>query len=222
MQDIVVNLWGDLACFSPPYAKLERYSYPVPTPSALRGVMASIYSKPAEFYWLIRKIEVLNPIAYMPCMRNEVKPICGTKLQPIDVSLPKNRAQRMTVFLKDVRYRVTASIIPREAGPDIEAGLRKQAIRRIQQGQCFLQPSFGLRECTCYFELADMRDLAEPIHESGDFGLMVYDTHVPSDCTVGNGKMSLSLYHCVMDNGIIEVPDYDSDDVIKAGGDAIA
>ena len=45
-------------------------TYPVPTPSAARGILASIYSKPAEFYWQVRRIEVLKPIRYATFKRN--------------------------------------------------------------------------------------------------------------------------------------------------------
>ena len=33
MKEITVEVWGDFACFTPPYAKVERLSYPFPTPS---------------------------------------------------------------------------------------------------------------------------------------------------------------------------------------------
>ena len=33
----VLEVWGDFACFSRPELKVERFSYPVITPSAARG-----------------------------------------------------------------------------------------------------------------------------------------------------------------------------------------
>ena len=50
-MEIIVDVWGDFACFSRPESKVERLTYPVPTPSAMRGVLSAIYSKPNEFYW---------------------------------------------------------------------------------------------------------------------------------------------------------------------------
>jgi len=38
---------GDYACFSRPEMKVERVSYDVPTPSALEGLIKSVYWKPA-------------------------------------------------------------------------------------------------------------------------------------------------------------------------------
>ena len=65
LKEIVIEVWGDLACFTMPYAKGERLTYPFPTPSAARGILSAIYSKPKEFRWQINRIEVLNPIRYI-------------------------------------------------------------------------------------------------------------------------------------------------------------
>ena len=59
---VTITVWGDFALFSRPEGKVERITYPVPTPSAVRGMLASIYSKPAEFYWQVQRIEVLKKI----------------------------------------------------------------------------------------------------------------------------------------------------------------
>lgn len=50
---------GDYACFSRPEMKVERVSYDVPTPSALEGLIKSVYWKPAVRYQ-INKIVVFN------------------------------------------------------------------------------------------------------------------------------------------------------------------
>ena len=68
----VLEVWGDFACFSRPDLKVERYSYPLPTPSAARGVFEAIYFKP-EFYWQVTRIETLTPPSYIALRRNEVK-----------------------------------------------------------------------------------------------------------------------------------------------------
>ena len=57
-KEAVITIWGDFACWTRPESKVERLSYPVPTPSGIRGVLASIYAKPNEFYWQVKKIEV--------------------------------------------------------------------------------------------------------------------------------------------------------------------
>lgn len=217
LKDITVDLWGPMACFTPPYAKVERYSYPVPTPSALRGILSSIYGKPQEFYWVIRRIEVMSPIQYMTVRRNEVHTFSLSGKNPKPVYIEDCRTQRATVLLKDVHYRVTASIIVVKEGDrgNVETALRKQALRRITTGQCFHQPYMGLKEYPCYFALADMD--AAPIQESHDYNLMVYDTHVPWDAEKRTGCQT-SLFNCVMVNGVIDVPDYRSPEVLKIQG----
>jgi CRISPR-associated Cas5-like protein len=47
----VLEVWGELACFTRPELKVERFSYPCITPSAARGIFDAIYTKPVEFRW---------------------------------------------------------------------------------------------------------------------------------------------------------------------------
>ena len=82
-MEIVLEVWGDFACFARPESKVERLTYPVSTPSAARGILSSIYSKPKEFYWQVNRIEVLNPIRYISFKRNEVKSRMGKALEPL-------------------------------------------------------------------------------------------------------------------------------------------
>jgi len=42
----VIEVWGDFACFTRPELKVERFSYPIMTPSAARGIFDAIYCKP--------------------------------------------------------------------------------------------------------------------------------------------------------------------------------
>jgi len=56
----VLEVWGDFACFTRPELKVERFSYPIITPSAARGIFEAVYWKP-RFRWQVGKIEVLAP-----------------------------------------------------------------------------------------------------------------------------------------------------------------
>ena len=69
----VLEVWGDYACFSRPELKVERFSYPVPPPSAVRGIFEAIYIKPKEFRWQVERVELLSPPTYIALRRNEVK-----------------------------------------------------------------------------------------------------------------------------------------------------
>ena len=41
-QEIVIDLWGDFALFTRTETKVERSTYDVPTPSAIRGILEAI------------------------------------------------------------------------------------------------------------------------------------------------------------------------------------
>lgn len=212
MKEIVIEVWGDFACFSAPYAKVERLTYPFPTPSAARGILSAVYMKPAEFRWQINHIEVLHPIRYIGFKKNEVK--CTVSSEPVFTE--DERTQRLTTALQDVRYRIAASIIPRPGFVGREPQLYEQALRRIRGGKCYFQPSLGLREFVCYFEESD--GTRPPIRQSMDAGLMVYDLFAPEDMEVTKkSKIKMSLFHAVMENGVIQVPPYDSPKVLKGG-----
>lgn len=211
-REIVLEVWGDFACFTDPASKVERRSYPVPTPSAVRGILSALYSKPPEFYWQVMRIEILNPIRYISFKRNEVK----STVKDMPIYADEDRTQRQTQALRDVRYRITAEICPRPDFRGTVEQLYSQAMRRIRGGKTFYQPSLGLREFVAYFEESD--GSRPPIQESMDLGLMVYDVFDLHDWAVRKkAKPCLSLYHARMENGVIEVPPYDSPEVLKGG-----
>ena len=54
---------ADYALYTRPECKVERVTYPVPTPSALEGMLKAVFWKPAIRY-VIDKIVVFNPIRY--------------------------------------------------------------------------------------------------------------------------------------------------------------
>lgn len=241
-SSIVVEVWGDLACFARPEMKIERNSYPVMNPSAARGLLDSIFCKPVEFRWRIERIDVLKPIRYIALRRNEVKnrvsmPAvnkmmkAGTPIEPIYADDTKEnagsdqvgRTQRQTMALKDVRYRIHALI---ECAPGMEnrlLALADQARRRIGAGKCFQQPYFGEREFVAYFELYDPSvHMEAPIPDSEDLGLMVYDTFdqgewIRGDRTVweDTGNASVSVFRARLQSGTLIIPPYDSEEVYK-------
>ena len=68
---IKLHIWGEYACFTRPEMKVERVSYDVITPSAVRGILEAIHWKPA-IRWQIDRIHVLKPIRFESILRNEV------------------------------------------------------------------------------------------------------------------------------------------------------
>lgn len=214
-EQITLEVWGDFACFTAPYGKVERLTYPFPTPSAARGIFSAIYSKPKEFYWQINRIEVLRPLSYIGFKRNEVKSTVSTK----PIFTDDDRTQRQTIALRDVRYRITATIVPRKAFIGREKQLYEQARRRIRGGKCFMQPCMGLREFVAYFEEYDPQlHTDQPIPVDMDAGLMVYDIFDLHDYSVKKKtEPKLTLFHAEMKQGVVEIPDYDSRDVLRGG-----
>lgn len=212
MNEIKVEVWGDFGCFSRAESKVERLTYPVITPSAARGILSAIYSKPPEFYWQIKKIEVLSPIRYVSIKRNEViNSKIGRGMKPMLVE--DSRTQRQTVALKDVRYRITAEIIPQKDFKDTVEQLYAQALRRIRGGKCYYQPSLGMREFVCYFsEPTDM----EPVPVDLDIGFMLYDVFDLHKYKVTKqAEPYVTVFKARLEQGVLNVPDFDSDEVLK-------
>ena len=71
-MSMLIEVWGDYACFSRPEMKTERVSYDVMTPSAARGLVEAIYWHPGMKYHIDR-IYLLKPVQFASIRRNEVK-----------------------------------------------------------------------------------------------------------------------------------------------------
>ena len=237
----ILEVWGELACFTRPEFKVERFSYPVITPSAARGIFDAIYCKPskdgyqAEFRWQVTRVEILKPIKYIALRRNEVKEkiavhsvtdwMAGNmKPEPIwadgtrdDIgSDQKGRTQRQTMALKDVRYRLSARIIPWKGFEDRLTAQEAQFRRRASQGKCLYQPYFGCREFPTYFELVDnISALTKPEHIEMDIGLMLYDVFNLSRPGTSSDSPSISLFNAKITGGVMEIPDYGSPEVLR-------
>lgn len=195
-------------------------TYAVPTPGAIRGLLSSIYSKPPEFYWQVQRIEVLSPIRYISFKRNEVKSkmmkVPETNTYKACIIIEDDRTQRQSVVLQDVRYRITAEIVPRETYANAPGNLMDQFERRAKRGQAFMQPCMGTREFPAYFEWGSSG--VRPIDVTMDLGLMVYDVFNLHKCGVTKQtEPEVSLFHARLEDGVLEIPPYDSPEVLKGG-----
>ncbi|MEG2570743.1 MAG: type I-E CRISPR-associated protein Cas5/CasD, partial [Clostridia bacterium] len=168
----------------------------------------------------ICSIEVLKPIRYITFKRNEVK----SKASRISDAAPwkscicveDDRTQRQSVVLRDVRYRVTAEMVPRPDFAYPTARLLNQFERRVEKGQCFLQPSMGTREFPAYFEAGSSS--LTPIDLDLDLGYMLYDVFNLNDWKVGKtAESEISIFHAALEHGVLMVPPYDSPLVKKPG-----
>lgn len=199
---------GPSACFTRPEMKVERVTYEVPTPSAMRGVLEAIFWKPA-FRWIIERIDVLEPISFETIRRNEV----GNRISPRSgyLLIEKERQQRAALVLKDVAYVIYAhqELTGKEPeGNDIK---KLEAIfeRRAKKGQYFHHPYLGTRE----FALSEFRLLKEgeklqPIQESKDLGWMLYDL----DFSQPKNPQPL-FFNAKLQEGVLRVPHPHSEEV---------
>lgn len=203
-----IRVSGPLACFTRPEFKVERMSYPTITPSAARGILEAVLWKPA-ILWHVDRIAVLSPIRFTSFRRNEVNnravaPALGTVKNGGGYTpfyADEDRAQRNTVALRDVDYRIDAHFSMTErAGPeDNPTKFVEMFRRRLANGQQWQQPYLGCREF-----VADVGpvngDCPTPIADTRDLGIMLWDI------IYREGANRPVFFAAKMIDGVIEVP----------------
>lgn len=204
-----VRVRGPLACFTRPELKVERVSYPVMTPSAARGILEAVLWKPG-LAWRIERIRVLNEIKFTSFRRNEVNSKAlapairvlreGGPAPVLFADEDRTRTQRNTVALSDVDYVIEAHIeLTERAGQDDNLTKFVDMFeRRLAKGQHFHQPYLGCREFVA--EIMPALDAPNPIEESRDLGLMLWDIDFGAD---GNRAL---LFRARLDKGVLTVP----------------
>jgi len=206
---IALEVWGDYALFTRPELKVERYSYDVMTPSAARGILESIFWKPAVRY-VIDSIEVLNEIKTVNVRRNEVSSkimsktvkqvMEGSKDGQLYLSTSDEIAQRASVILKDVRYVIRAHFeLTEKAGKTDNHGKFADIIRRrIEKGQCFYNPYFGTKEFPLSFRHYENKRQSFYEGVEKDLGIMLYDLEYGEE-------INPYYFKAVMKNGILDI-----------------
>ena len=221
-KEFCLEVWGPMACFTRPELKVERVSYDVITPSAARAIFEAIFWKPA-IHWQVTKIELLNPIKWTSVRRNEV----GAVASKNPIFIEDKRQQKNSLLLKDVKYRIWAKLefIPRrkrtkqsdlfdeEHHDENPAKYNAMFERRASKGQCFNQPYLGTRECVASFRLINPEsdEMAEPISESRDLGIMLYDMDFEKNLK----NPPAMFYRAKMENGVIIVPPKNSEEILR-------
>ena len=221
-KEYCLEVWGDWACFSRPELKVERVSYDVITPSAARAIFEAILFKRYAMRWQVTKIEVLNPIKWTTIRRNEVGALAGKS----SIFIEDKRQQKNSLLLQGVRYRIHAQLVfipvkdrPKEAfikhqPSDDENPMKYYQMfeRRASQGQCFTQPYLGCREFAANWKYIDNTEqLAPPLAEDRDLGIMLYDMDFEGNVQ----KPNAMFYRVRMEQGVIVVPDKDSEEVLR-------
>ena len=213
VMSISLEVWGDYACFSRPEMKVERVSYDVITPSAARGLIEAIMWHPG-MQWHIDRIQVCNPIRFTNIRRNEVKHTISARVVKnavekgtgdLYLSTSESIQQRAAMILKDVRYIIDAhfEMTERAAPGDNEGKFQEMTKRRVEKGQFYHQPCFGVREFPAHFCMCEKRpECPAELKKEIDLGWILLDMDYSDPSNIRP-----KFFRAIMRNGIIEVPD---------------
>ena len=199
---IAFTVWGRYALFSDPLTRVggEKYTYPIPTYQALKGIVESVYWKPT-LVWVVDRMRVMNPI------ENESK-----GMRPIKYGSDKNELAYYT-YLRNVAYQVEAHFEWNENRPDLAADrdenkhheIARRMVARGGRRDVFL----GTRECQAYVEPAAFGE-GEGAYDgvNMDFGLMFHGFTYPDEAVrpEERGKLTARFFTPRMRGGIIEFP----------------
>lgn len=181
-----VEVFGDYALFTRPEFKTERVSYDIMTPSAARGILESIYWKPA-INILIDKIHIYSEPQFTNIRRNEVskkinyqdgESLMKGSIKAKDYICTKDVIQqRASMVLKDVRYIIEAhfEMTDKAGETDTKEKHYNIMLRRLRKGQFFSQPYFGCREFPAHFRIVEDEVPASSLVGERDYGYMLYD-----------------------------------------------
>ena len=218
-MSISLEVWGDYACFSRPEMKVERVSYDVMTPSAARGLIEAIFWHPG-LRWVIDRIQVCAPIRFTNIRRNEVKDVISARTVKtvmdqrqgeLYLATPNSIQQRAAMVLKDVRYVIDAHFeLTDKAAPGDNAGkFQEMTRRRIEKGQFYHQPCFGVREFPAHFQMCAVRPACpDELKGERDLGWMLLDMDYSDPANIRP-----KFFRAVMRDGVIEVPPLHSEGV---------
>lgn len=195
---VSLTLVGKYALFTDPLTKLggEKYSYPVPTYQALKGILESVYWKPT-IVWYIDRVRIINQIS------TESK-----GMRPVNYSGGNDLS--IYTYLKDVEYQVEAHFEWNECRDDLIADRNENkhyfsAQRMIKKGgrrDIFL----GTRECQGYVEPCNFNTGVGYYDDEtiNNFGIMFHGFDYPDE--TGSNQLLARFWYANMCNGIITFP----------------
>lgn len=195
-NSVEFKVYGKYALFSDPITRVggEKFSYQVPTYQALKGILESVYWKPA-FIWHIDKVRIMKFI------QTESKGI-----RPIKYGKKGNDLSHYT-YLKDVEYQVLAHFewnknrieLEDDSNENKHHNIAKRMIEKGGRRDVFL----GCRECQGYVEpcefgegKGDYDDILEL-----DFGVVFHGFNYPDE--TGKDEFGVRFGNVIMKNGII-------------------
>lgn len=220
-MSVKMEVWGDYACFSRPEMKVERVSYDVMTPSAARGILEAIYWHPG-MKWIVDRIQVCSPICFTNIRRNEVKDTIGwSKVKTVMtkgsgelyLAAPDSIQQRAAMVLRDVRYVIEAHFVMTDRAGESDNPGKFQDImqRRLEKGQFYHQPCFGVREFPANFKLCSEKpECPDELRGEKDLGWMLLDMDYSDPANI-----QPLFFRAVLRDGVLEVPNRTSEGVMR-------
>ena len=216
-MSVSVEVWGDYALFTRPEMKVERVSYDVMTPSAARGLLESIYWHPG-MKWKVDRIRVCAPIRFTNIRRNEVKDIVSaSKARTVMerggemyLATPDSIQQRAAMVLRDVHYVIDAhfDMTMRASVTDNPGKFQDIMRRRVEKGQFYHQPCFGVREFPAHFRpCTELPPCPEELKGEKDLGWMLLDLDY-SD----KENITPRFFRAVLKDGVLDVPPMHSEE----------
>lgn len=213
-NEIAFEVHGNYALFTDPLTKLggEKLSYQVPTYSALKGIVESVYWKPT-LIWVVDEVRVMNSI------QTESKGI-----RPIEYGGGNTLAYY--TYLKDVRYQVKAHFVfnphREELADDRNENKHHNIARRAVQTGGRRDIFLGTRECQGYVEPCEFgtgKGFYDETFEI-DFGIMVHGINYPDE-TGRNGRET-RLWRVKMQQGYIRFIPPESCTLVRPSGEGVA
>lgn len=210
-MSISVEVWGAYALFSRPELKTERVSYDVMTPSAARGLLDAILWHPG-MKWIVDSIHVCAPIRFTNIRRNEVKDtVSARKAQSVMekggelyLATPESIQQRAAMVLRDVHYVIDAHFeMTQRASPTDNPGKFQEMMRRrVEKGQFYHQPCFGVREFPAHFKpCIQLPPCPEELKGEKDLGWMLLDMDYSDP-----ENITPHFFRATLRDGVLEVP----------------
>lgn len=217
-MSVSVEVWGDYALFSRPEMKTERVSYDVMTPSAARGLLEAVMWHPG-MKWVVDRIHVCAPIRFTNIRRNEVKDTVNARNAKavmerggeLYLATPSSIQQRAAMVLRDVHYVIDAhfDMTMRASPTDNPGKFQEMTRRRLEKGQFYHQPCFGVREFPASFKLCESPPLCpEELKGERDLGWMLLDLDYTDPANI-----TPHFFRAVLHDGILEVPPMHSKEV---------
>ena len=210
-MSISVEVWGEYALFSRPELKTERVSYDVMTPSAARGLLHAVLWHPG-MKWIVDSIHVCAPIRFTNIRRNEVKDtVSARKAQSVMekggelyLATPESIQQRAAMVLRDVHYVIDAHFeMTQRASPTDNPGKFQEMMRRrVEKGQFYHQPCFGVREFPAHFKpCTQLPPCPEELKGEKDLGWMLLDMDYSDP-----ENITPHFFRATLRDGVLEVP----------------